>query len=85
MADNKHDNYEILNLIGYGMAKFGMEFVREFGLQTKTTFYEYIIRCGVAEISLNLDQKSLLESLHASSQRVANSAKSGGVASGMVG
>lgn len=49
MADNKHDNYEILNLIGYGMAKFGMEFVREFGLQTKTTFYEYIIRCGVAE------------------------------------
>lgn len=28
MPDNKHENYEILNLIGYGLAKFDMEFVR---------------------------------------------------------
>lgn len=25
MSDNKHENYEILNLIGYGLAKFDAE------------------------------------------------------------
>ncbi len=49
MADNKHENYEILNLIGYGLAKFNDAFVNEFGFKTKTDFYEYIIRCEVAE------------------------------------
>ena len=29
MSDNKHKNYEILNLIGYGLAKFNMEFVSQ--------------------------------------------------------
>ena len=36
MVDNKHENYEILNLIGYGLAKFDMNLVRQFGYQTKT-------------------------------------------------
>jgi len=45
----KHKNYEILNLIGYGLAKFDMEFVRLFGVKTKAKFYEYIVRKGVAE------------------------------------
>ncbi len=49
MPDNKHENYEILNLIGYGLAKFNDAFVKEFGFKTKTDFYEYVIRCGVAE------------------------------------
>jgi len=31
MSDNKHENYEILNLIGYGLAKFDMDFVKQFG------------------------------------------------------
>lgn len=39
MSDNKHENYEILNMIGYGLAKFGLDFVKEFGFSTKTAFY----------------------------------------------
>lgn len=45
----KHENYEILNLIGYGLAKFNMMFVKYFGFKTKTAFYEYIVQKGVAE------------------------------------
>ena len=29
MNDNKHENYELLNLIGYGLAKFSIDFVKE--------------------------------------------------------
>ena len=49
MPDNRHENYEILNLIGYGLAKFDMNFVREFGFSTKTAFYESMISKGVAD------------------------------------
>lgn len=49
MSDNKHENYEILNLIGYGLAKFDMDFVRQFGYQTKTDFYEEMVKRGVGE------------------------------------
>ena len=45
----KHENYEVLNLIGYGLAKFDMSFVKFFGVKTKTAFYEYIVRQGIAE------------------------------------
>lgn len=45
----KHVNYEILNLIGYGLAKFDMAFVKYFGYKTKTGFYEYIVRNGIAK------------------------------------
>lgn len=45
----KHENYEVLNLIGYGLAKFDMSFVKFFGFKTKTAFYEYIVKQGVAE------------------------------------
>ncbi|MBA4124399.1 MAG: DUF3883 domain-containing protein [Acidobacteria bacterium] len=31
------------------MAKFNQAFVNEFGFKTKTDFYEYTIRCGIAE------------------------------------
>ena len=44
----KHENYEVLNLIGYGMAKFGPAFVQQFGFTTKTAFYNYIISLGIA-------------------------------------
>lgn len=46
---NKHENYEILNLIGYGLSKFNDEFINEFGFKTKTAFYEYCIEIGIAE------------------------------------
>lgn len=49
MSDNKHENYEILNLIGYGLAKFDTNFVEQFGYKTKTEFYEEIVRRGVGE------------------------------------
>jgi hypothetical protein len=46
---NKHENYEILNLIGYGLAKFDLDFVREFGFKTKQEFFLYIVSIGIAE------------------------------------
>jgi hypothetical protein len=49
MNDNKHENYELLNLIGYGLAKFDMNFVKEFEYKTKTAFYEYIVKLAIAE------------------------------------
>lgn len=45
----KHKNYEILNLIGYGLAKFDSEFINCFGFKSKTEFYKYIVQIGVAE------------------------------------
>ena len=49
MNENKHENYELLNLMGYGLAKFGMEFVKEFGFKTKTAFYQYVVKLKIAE------------------------------------
>jgi hypothetical protein len=46
---NKHENYEILNLIGYGLSKFNNEFIQEFGFSTKTAFYEYFVKNNIAE------------------------------------
>ncbi len=34
----KHKNYEILNLIGYALAKFDNDFIKEFGFLLKTLF-----------------------------------------------
>lgn len=45
---SKHENYEILNLIGYGLAKFDIKFVREFGYTKKSTFHNFIVQSGVA-------------------------------------
>lgn len=45
----KHKNYEILNLLGYGLAKFNDDFVRQFGFTTKTEFYNYFVKIGIAE------------------------------------
>ncbi len=47
----KHENYEILNLIGYGLAKFDKEFVNQFGFDSKSSFYDFLVRNGVAETS----------------------------------
>lgn len=49
MNDSKHKNYEILNLIGYGLAKFDSAFIRQFGFKTKTAFYAKIVESGIAE------------------------------------
>ncbi|MCP4055684.1 MAG: DUF3883 domain-containing protein [Mesoflavibacter sp.] len=46
---NKHINYEILNLLGYGLAKFNNEFIKQFGFKTKLSFFEYFVELGIAE------------------------------------
>ena len=43
------DISEVMNLIGYGMAKFNYDFVCEFGVKTKTAFAEYIVSLGLAK------------------------------------
>ena len=46
---NKHENYEILNLLGYGLAKFNNEFINEFGFKTKNEFFEFFVKIGIVE------------------------------------
>jgi hypothetical protein len=48
-SGKKHQNYEILNLIGYGLSKFNDDFIKEFGFSTKTAFYEYCVFHNIAE------------------------------------
>lgn len=45
----RHEHYELLNLIGYGLAKFDMDFVKCLGFKTKTDFYEHMVHLGVAD------------------------------------
>ncbi len=45
----KHRNYEILNLIGYALAKFDNDFIKEFGFSTKNAFFEYCVQIGLAD------------------------------------
>jgi len=46
---NKHKNYEILNLIGYGLSKFNDDFINEFGFATKSSFYNFCVKNGIAD------------------------------------
>ncbi len=45
----KHENYEILNLLGYGLSKFDDAFLKEFGFSTKTNFFNYFVEIGIVE------------------------------------
>ncbi len=45
----KHENYEILNLIGYGLSKFNNTFIAQFGFTTKTDFYNYCVSIGLCD------------------------------------
>lgn len=45
----KHKNYELLNLLGYGLAKFDDAFIQQFGFHSKSDFYEYFVRLGIVE------------------------------------
>ena len=49
MNGSKHENYEILNLLGYGLAKFGSAFINHFGVVSKSAFYERMVATGIAE------------------------------------
>lgn len=45
----KHENYELLNLLGYGLAKFDNTFIHQFGFKTKSSFFDYFVKLGVVE------------------------------------
>jgi hypothetical protein len=46
---SKHINYEILNLLGYGLSKFDNAFINEFGFSTKNDFFNYFVEIGIVE------------------------------------
>ena len=46
---SKQKNYELLNLIGYGLSKFDNNFIKEFGFNTKTNFFNYFVEIGIVE------------------------------------
>ncbi|MGO9864116.1 MAG: DUF3883 domain-containing protein [Terriglobales bacterium] len=48
-SGTRHKNYEILNLIGYGLAKFEGDLVAALGFKTKSALFSDLIRRGVAE------------------------------------
>jgi len=45
----RHANYEILNLIGYGLAKFEGDLVSALGFKTKSALFNQLILRGVAK------------------------------------
>jgi hypothetical protein len=49
MSDRKHENYEILNLLAYGLARFSMDFVKQFGFTNYTAFYNHFISLGICD------------------------------------
>lgn len=49
MSEETEKQSEIMNLIGYGLAKFDLAFVNEFGLKTKTAFNQYVVSLGLAK------------------------------------
>ena len=48
-SSKKNENYEVLNLIGYGLAKFDIDLVRQFGFSTKSAFYQYLVKEQIGE------------------------------------
>lgn len=46
---SKHENYEILNLLGYGLGKFNDDFIKQFGFKTKVSFFQYFVELGIVE------------------------------------
>jgi len=48
MENNSEKISEIMNLIGYGLAKFDLNFVKEFGFSTKSAFNQFVVDLGLA-------------------------------------
>ena len=49
MENDEEKLSEIMNLIGYGLAKFSLDFVREFGFSRYADFYRYIVELRLAK------------------------------------
>ncbi|MFA6186135.1 MAG: DUF3883 domain-containing protein [Phycisphaerae bacterium] len=56
-GSRKHENYELLNMIGYGLAKFNEEFVKQFGFKSKTDFYKYLVKLGVGDTASTIKNR----------------------------
>ncbi|MFI3139438.1 DUF3883 domain-containing protein [Streptococcus sp. ZY1909104] len=54
---SKHKHYYLLNLIGYGLAKFDTKLIEQFGFKTKTDFYNYFVEIGLAETTGVIKQR----------------------------
>lgn len=48
-SKNKHKHYELLNLLGYGLAKFNNELIKQFDCKSKEQFYQYFVDFGIVE------------------------------------
>lgn len=48
MTERQERISEILNLVGYGLAKFDYAFISEFGFKTKMAFGQYFVDLGLA-------------------------------------
>lgn len=46
---SKHENYELLNLLGYGLAKFDNNLIEQFGFTTKQDFFNYFLSLGLVK------------------------------------
>jgi hypothetical protein len=56
-ANSRHEHYELMNLLGYGLAKFGNPFIRQFGYKTKTDFYQHFVKIGLCDTPAALKQR----------------------------
>jgi hypothetical protein len=57
MSSGKHKNYELLNLLGYGLSKFNKQFMKQFGFSTKTAFYNSLVKKGIASTSSTIKNR----------------------------
>lgn len=53
----KHKNYEILNLIGYGLSKFNNDFIKEFGFSTNVAFYNFCVANKIADTASTIKNR----------------------------
>lgn len=49
MNESSAEISEVMNLVGYGMAKFNYDFIHEFGVKSKQDFARYFISLGFAK------------------------------------
>lgn len=48
-GETRHENYELLNLLGYGLAKFDNDFIKKFGFSTKNAFFNWFVELGLVK------------------------------------
>jgi len=69
-SSKKNENYEVLNLIGYGLAKFNLELLKQFGFTTKSAFYRYLVDQQVAQTTGTIkNRQDLFDPLFPNSAR----------------